>query len=283
MTAPRSTHEKQTDAIRVYTHNIYARRADWSSRRRVLIEGLHRTAPDIVLFQEEVLTAEYDQTADVLGEKWNIAHSQARSADEDSGISVASRWPLEVVAEIDLTAGGRAVDEYIWASLVVRVHTPSGPVIIANHFPEAAADGEIERQRQAVLVAQELESLASSDDAPMVIAGDFNAEPDAASLRFLTGKQPIDQASVVYVRTWDAVHPDETCVTLDPANPLVAAGLPGWPYREIDHILVRCGASGTSIMRIDACERVLDRPYAGTWASDHYGVVADLSAPGTFP
>ena len=267
----------------MYTHNIYARRAGWSSRRQVLIDGLARIAPDIVLFQEEVRTAEYDQTMDVLGGEWNIAHSRARSVDEGSGISVASRWPLEVIAEIDLTAGGRAIDEYIWASLVVRAETPSGPVIIVNHFPEAAVDGELERQRQAVLIAREIESLASSDDVPVVIAGDFNAEPDAVSLRFLTGKQPLDETSVVYVSAWDAAHPGQACVTLDPGNPLVAAGLSGWPYREIDHILVRCGASGTSSMRVDACERVLDRPNGGTWASDHYGLVADLSAPGIFP
>jgi endonuclease/exonuclease/phosphatase family metal-dependent hydrolase len=54
--------------------------------------------------------------------------------------------------------------------------------------------------------------------------------------------------------------------------------------RRIDHVLVRCSAHGPTL-DIRACERLFDEPVDGMWASDHFGVVADLSAqtPGGHP
>jgi hypothetical protein len=49
----------------------------------------------------------------------------------------------------------------------------------------------------------------------------------------------------------------------------------GWD-RRIDYILVRCEAQGPTL-RVDRCEQLFAEPVAGVWASDHLGVVADLS------
>lgn len=265
--------------LRVYTHNIYARRAGWAQRRELLVEGIAKLQPDIVLFQEEVRTADYDQTADVLGSGWRIVHSAGRSEQESSGISVASRWPVVAVEEIDLTAGGPPIDEFAWAALIVTVEAPIGALRVVNHFPDAAADREAERERQAVLVERRLRELAAEADIPTVLAGDLDAEPDAASVRFLLGRQSLEGESAAFVRAWDMAHPGEPCWTLDPGNGLVATTMPGWPYREIDHILVRCGRDGLASLLVEACERVHDSPRDGVWASDHYGLVADLVLP----
>jgi endonuclease/exonuclease/phosphatase family metal-dependent hydrolase len=249
-----------------------------------LAEGIADLDPDLILFQEEVCTDDVDQAAELVGPGWSIAHSRARSHPEGSGLSIASRWPIAAVHEIDLTEGGPPIDEYAWATLIAEIQAPPpiGRLIVANHFPDAAVDRESERERQAAIVAQRLADLvdagpASTDGVPVVLAGDLDAEPDAASLRFLTGRQSLNGVSVAYVRAWDVAHPGEPCWTLDPGNPLHAAQLPGWPYRQIDHILVRCGRSGSAGLEIEACDLVHDRPRNGIWASDHYGLVADLS------
>ena len=267
------------ERIRLYTHNIYARRARWEERRQLLLSGIAELDPDIILFQEEVWTTSYDQTADLVGSNRHVVHSRARSQDERSGISVASRWPVVAVHEIDLTVGGPPVDEYAWATLIVEVDAPPpvGRLIVANHFPDATADREHERERQAVLVGRRLAELAEPDDVPVVLAGDLDAEPDAASLRFFTGRQSLDGTSVAYVRAWDVAHPGVPCWTLDPANPLHAAQLPGWPYRQIDHVLIRCGQGGTSSLQIKSCDLVHTQSQHGVWASDHFGLVTDLT------
>jgi endonuclease/exonuclease/phosphatase family metal-dependent hydrolase len=48
--------------------------------------------------------------------------------------------------------------------------------------------------------------------------------------------------------------------------------------RRIDYVLVRGGIHGPSL-RVADCRRVFDQPVDGVWASDHFGVVADLEAP----
>lgn len=266
--------------MRLYTHNIYARRADWPRRREVLLDGIARLDPDVILFQEEVLTPDYDQTADLVGPDWNVVHSAGRSDQEASGISIASRWPLTFVDEIDLMAGGPPIDEFAWAALLATVHSPDGPILIVNHFPDAAADRERERERQAVLVARRIAEICAPDDMPAVLAGDLDAEPDAASLRFLRGRQSLEGESTAFVRAWEVTHPGEPCWTLDPANELFASTMSRWPYRQIDHILVRCGVDGLSSLRVETCERVEGGSRDGVWASDHAGLVADLAVPG---
>jgi endonuclease/exonuclease/phosphatase family metal-dependent hydrolase len=54
---------------------------------------------------------------------------------------------------------------------------------------------------------------------------------------------------------------------------------PDWPFGRIDYVFVRCGVHGGPTMRIKRCERFLDRPVDGVWASDHFGVFADLDFP----
>jgi endonuclease/exonuclease/phosphatase family metal-dependent hydrolase len=264
-----------TPRIRVYTHNIYARRAGWDGRRRVLIDGIADMQPDIVLFQEEVFTAEYDQTADLVPDGWHVVHSVRRSEQESSGISLASRWPAELIEEIDLTVGGPPIDEFAWAALVVHVAAPSGPVVVVNHFPDAAVDREGERERQALLVALRVRELCDPD-VPVILGGDLDAEPTAGSLRFLTGLQTLDGESVSYRRAWDAVHPYEPCVTLDPERNRLTASMRRWPYRQIDHLLVRSGPDGLSALEVNSCSIVHDQPVDGVWASDHYGLLADF-------
>jgi hypothetical protein len=39
------------------------------------------------------------------------------------------------------------------------------------------------------------------------------------------------------------------------------------------------GAHGGPTLEIAACERVFDEPVNGVWASDHFGLIADLVPP----
>jgi endonuclease/exonuclease/phosphatase family metal-dependent hydrolase len=48
--------------------------------------------------------------------------------------------------------------------------------------------------------------------------------------------------------------------------------------RRIDYVMVRCREYGPTL-DVRACERIFDEPVDGVWASDHFGVVADLAVP----
>ena len=97
------------------------------------------------------------------------------------------------------------------------------------------------------------------------------------AIRLISGHQSLDGASVCYRDAWESVHPGEPGETFTPDNPLVADW--DWPFRRIDYVFVRCGEHGGPTLEITACERIFDHPMDGVWASDHFGVYADLEIP----
>jgi endonuclease/exonuclease/phosphatase family metal-dependent hydrolase len=54
----------------------------------------------------------------------------------------------------------------------------------------------VARERQAVASARLVEELLDGAERHVVLAGDFDATPDAASIRVWTGRQSLDGVSV---------------------------------------------------------------------------------------
>jgi endonuclease/exonuclease/phosphatase family metal-dependent hydrolase len=165
---------------------------------------------------------------------------------------------------------------------MVEVDTPIGKVLAAHHKPSWPFGYELERQQQAVAAARVLEQHAARVD-HVIVLGDFDATPDAASMRFWRGRQPPDGISVCYQDAWETVNTAEPGLTFTAINPLVHAGEVATAVsRRIDYILVRSGDHGPTL-QVRRCDLVLDRPVDGVWASDHFGVVADLESPDHAP
>jgi endonuclease/exonuclease/phosphatase family metal-dependent hydrolase len=86
--------------------------------------------------------------------------------------------------------------------------------------------------------------------------------------------------SVCYWDAWATAHPDNPGHTVSPRDPLRGdAGMPLDPGRRIDYVFVRCGDRGRPTLAITACALAFDEPVGGVWASDHFGLVADLAVP----
>jgi endonuclease/exonuclease/phosphatase family metal-dependent hydrolase len=265
------------DHVRLLTHNIWGREGHWDDRRRALIDGLDELRPDLVALQETILTDVYDQAVDILGSGFRVVHSRVRE-ENGSGITIGSRWPIANARELDLKVVSPRTDAFACTTLIAEIQAPPpvGPLLVVNHFPDYQVDHEVERERQTVIAARALEAMHAANARHVLWAGDLDAEPDAASLRFLSGKQSLDGISVCYRNAWDSAHPGEPGHTFTPLNPLAPAD---WPFRRIDHIFVRCGAHGGPTLRTSACELAFGEPIDGVWASDHFGLVADLALP----
>ena len=274
-----------TDRIRVLTLNLLApQHASWERRRSVLIDGLRALRPDVVAFQEVVWDNGYDQIADLLGPDFQVARHSGRSAD-GVGAAVASRWPLGTVREVDLHVTARTADFPWCAALAMEILAPPplGPLLLVHHKPNWQYGYEHERELQAVTAARFVEELLAGRDLHVVLAGDFDDPPDSGSIRFWTGRQSLDGTSVRYEDTWEVVHPGEPGHTFSPRNPLVHAGEMSLERgRRIDYIMVRCGVHGPTL-DVAACSLAFDQPVDGVWASDHFGLVADLELPRRAP
>jgi endonuclease/exonuclease/phosphatase family metal-dependent hydrolase len=263
--------------LRVVTLNLWGCRGAWDDRRSVLINGLRALRPDLVAFQEAIKSEEYDQVIDVLGPGFHVAHQRDREAD-GQGISIASRWPLGAVQEVDLNVTPRTAD-FACTTLVAEILAPDpvGPLLFVNHLPNWQLNCEHERELQAVTAARFVEERIGRGSSHVVLAGDFDADPDAASVRFWSGRQSLSGMSVCYRDAWESAHPGSPGHTFTPRNPLVTDW--DWPFRRIDYLFVRCGEHGGPTLAIRACTRIFDEPRDGVWASDHFGLVADLAIP----
>lgn len=274
--------------VRVATLNLWGRRGAWEERRRVLVEGFRELEPDLVAFQEAVVGGNYDQVADVLGDGYHLAHQTDREADrggdieDGQGISIASRWPLGEVWEPDLNVTPRTED-FTCGIIIAEVLAPEpiGKLLFVNHLPNWQLTFEHERELQTVIAARAIEGIATARDRlHVVLAGDLDATPEAASVRFLRGLQSLGGMSVCYRDAWGSTHPGKPGHTFTAENPLVTAENWDWELelgRRIDYVMVRCSDHGPTL-DIRACERIFDEPVDGAWGSDHFGVVADLSA-----
>lgn len=272
--------------MRILTLNLWGRRGAWEARRQVLIEGIRALNPDLVAFQETIVNQEYDQVVDLLGPDFYVAHQQAREPDmpgdveAGQGISIASRWPIGEVRELDLHVTSRTSD-FACGTLIAEVDAPEPfrPFLFVNHFPNWQLAFEYERELQTVKAVRVIEDLVEQRAQHVIVAGDLDADPEAASIRFWSGRQSLDGMSVCYRDAWESAQPGKPGHTFTSRNPLMNSW--DWPFQRIDYIFVRCGLHGGPTLQIRECSLVFDEPTDGVWASDHFGLMAELEAPGT--
>jgi endonuclease/exonuclease/phosphatase family metal-dependent hydrolase len=264
--------------MRVVTQNLLGHHMDWPRRRPAVTNWFQRLDPDVLVLQEAVVGDGYDQVAEILGEGYHVTHHPLREKD-GSGISIASRWPIGAVRELDLQVSPRTVD-FAASAQIADIHWPHAetPLLLVNHKPSYRTNLEYERGRQAVLTAGFVEEIVARSGQHVVLAGDFDAEPDTASVRFWRGLQPLDGTSVAYRDAWQLIHGTEPAPTFAPSvMPLLTEE---WRHdldRRIDYIFVRAGSGGGPTMRVTDCARILDTPVDGVWGSDHFGVTATFA------
>jgi endonuclease/exonuclease/phosphatase family metal-dependent hydrolase len=267
----------RTPRIRVATVNLFARHGDWARRRGALQASLAALDADVLALQEAVVDDSSDTAREVLGRQYHLAHQTTGLVGDGAhrGASIASRWPIRAVHEIDLHLTDRTWD-YGCGAVLTEIDSPLGDLLVVSHGNSWAWWAERERELQAVAVVRRIEELLTERPAHVVVGGDFNAEPQTSSMRFFTGRASLDGWSTAYRDAWESVHGEAPGWTFDPRNPLTAVDEPGLDRgRRIDHLLVRCGDHGPTVRIADAGLAVHE-PVDGVQPSDHYGVFADL-------
>jgi len=217
----------------------------------------------------------YDQAADLL-DGMHVLHQKRRDVN-GAGMTIASRYPITPVDELEFHVAARPDDPFPAGALLpeIAVPPPIGPALFVDYLPSWQVDEEVERERQAPILERRVREVIAGREMHVVIAGDLDADPSCSSVRFWAGRESLDGISTSYRDAWEARPPGERGETFTPANPIMAD--PDWPYDRIDYILIRCGLHNGPTLLVERCERWNDAPVDGVWASDHYGVFADLA------
>jgi endonuclease/exonuclease/phosphatase family metal-dependent hydrolase len=270
--------------LRVLTFNVWNTQGD--ERKTGLIRAeIERLRPDLLSLQEVVREPGRDQLSELLeGTGLHATHQHdvlgrvPPSGERFGGSAVATRWPHETLEALDLRLAGSL--DVPWATLAVRVPVPEeGDLLFIGATTSWRLAAEAARERQVVAIA-DLDARHRTD-LPTVIAGDLNAAPDAASIRYLTGRQSLAGRSVHYHDAWEAAG-EGPGFTWDPRNPAAAAEIGqivGQPNhrRRVDHVLLGgWDAHPKAHARVESARLVFDQPVDGVWLSDHFGVLVEV-------
>jgi endonuclease/exonuclease/phosphatase family metal-dependent hydrolase len=261
--------------VRVATLNIWNRFGPWPERFAAIRAGVGAIAPDLLGLQEVLKLDEgegdgLDQAAAIAaGFDYRVAYGCAKG--ERWGNAALSRWPIARTEVFDLPRGGTEEKRTL---LFAETHSPFGPIpFFVTHLNWKFDEGHVREVQVRAIVAL-VESLADASAFPAILVGDFNAEPDADEIRFLRGLTSLGGPRRVYFQdAYAAAGDGASGVTFGGDNPFAA--VLGEPPRRIDYIFVR-GRDDRGRGRPLEASVCFDQPVDGTFASDHFGVVATL-------
>ncbi|MBI3987858.1 MAG: endonuclease/exonuclease/phosphatase family protein [Lentisphaerae bacterium] len=271
--------------LRVLTLNLWGFAEPYPERQRLLRRELRTLDPDVMAFQEAGFDGHRHQVKELLeGRGFHVAHQFDVKTPEriDIGCCIASRWPMEVVEllSLQLTENSRFD---LYAALAVRIAAPSpvGPLLFVNAKPSWELNREYERELQAVAVAGLIRRHTTREGFPPILAGDFDATPDSASIRFLSGKQSLSGLSVHFRDMWEEAGDGSNGYTWTRRNAfarkLIREILHAERHaRRIDYLFLGSFHDFAPFASVRTCRVVMNKPRHRVWPSDHFGVFAEI-------
>jgi endonuclease/exonuclease/phosphatase family metal-dependent hydrolase len=260
--------------LRVLTLNIWNRSGPWERRLPLIRAGLSDIGADLVGLQEVIESGGRTQADDIregLGyhAAFGVAHDLGNHVH--FGNAVLSRWPIRRTEVIPLPNGGTAESRSL---LFVEIDSPHGALpFFVTHLNWKFHEG-IVREAQVVKVNDAVKDRAPVSGLPAILVGDFNAQPEATEIRFLKGLHSLAGTSTFFADCYEQVGAPPGHTFDAPNNPFAG---PTHEYpRRIDYVFAR-GPDKSVRGKPLSAKVVFTEVVDGVCASDHYGVVADLS------
>lgn len=259
--------------LRILTLNLWNVNPPFERRMDVALTAIKALRPDVIGLQEVVESPPGLRQSEAFARAID-GDVRFFAADETSdhgpiGNAVISRLPMGPAEGLRLPspAGDTRV------ALAVDLETSAGMLSFITTHLSWELDASPVRERQVVALdgfARERRRLL-----PSVMTGDFNAGPDSDVVRFLTGRCSLEGAGTYWRDAYARIHPHSDGYTWSAMNPYVARHVER--NRRIDFIFVGELGPDQRGAIIDA-RVVLDMPASdGTFASDHFGVYAEIA------
>lgn len=261
--------------FRAATLNIWSRFGPWEERLVALRAGLRALSPDVIGLQEVLRFDGFDQAA-LISEGLGYEVAWGKASDNHGyplGNAILSRWPVLRSEVVALPNGG--TDE-ARSALFAELDAPFGRVpFFCTHLNWKLHHGHV-RQLQVKALVASVDRLAPADHGfPAVVVGDFNAEPDADEIRFMKGLTGLGGPCVYFADAFGVAGDGGRGATFSKDNPFAEPVRE--PDRRIDYVFVR-GPDDAQRGEPRDARVCFDAPHAGTFPSDHFGVVTTITA-----
>jgi endonuclease/exonuclease/phosphatase family metal-dependent hydrolase len=236
-------------------------------RLDLVADEMVRRGVDIALLQEVPWTPWTGDGAQRIANRTGLNHVFLRANGNrfailfEEGSAILSRFPFRDVGSVVLAPAAGPFEHRI--ALAATVTTPIGQLRVAlTHLAGSSPEVNVGQ-------AQSLVDWLGDQAGPIVIGGDFNADPGSPTYRLLTS---------IWTDAYWTVNPDDpgwTCCIDD------LGAQPGTPMRHrVDYVFLGGGSAAPTAAR---AEIVLLDPIetSSGWlrASDHAGIYLELAAP----
>jgi endonuclease/exonuclease/phosphatase family metal-dependent hydrolase len=260
--------------FRAATLNIWSRFGPWEERLVAIRHGIQTLAPDVLGMQEVLRNSAMDQATLVsegLGYEiaWGIS---SENHGFPTGNAILSKWPIARTEVIPLPNGGSDEQRSI---VFAELASPFGKMpVFCTHLNWKLHHGHI-RQLQVKTLAEAVSRLAPIEGFPPIVLGDFNAEPDSDEIRYLRGLTGLGGPCVYFADSFAVAGDGSPGTTFSKRNPF--SGPLREPERRIDYVFVR-GPDESQRGEATEAKVCFDQPHGGTFPSDHFGVIATITA-----
>ncbi|MGW9415642.1 endonuclease/exonuclease/phosphatase family protein [Arthrobacter cupressi] len=256
-------------SARIVTWNVWGLYGPWQEREAAILATLESARPDILVLTESWARGADSQCrrlADRLGMPHHAFSGVTAQEDEAalSGVAVMSRWPIS------------STEGHTFGSLRVqsaRIDGPRGRIQVHGAVMDAWWLDESQARQDAVRAFCAHAHASQHERTPLVVAGDFNADPDSEEMRLLTGRAAAPVKGLSFYDAWEVAGGGGRGCTWSNANRWAVQLL--WPDRRIDYILTaapRRGGAGHPL----AAALLGTAPVGGIYPSDHYALQADI-------
>lgn len=261
--------------FRAATLNIWSRFGPWEQRLRSIREELRTLMPDVIGLQEVLRYGDFDQAA-LVSEGFGYEIEWGKASENHGfplGNAILSRWPIRRSELIPLPNGGTDESRSL---LFAELDAPFGWVpFFCTHLNWKFADGHV-RVLQVKAIVEAVSRIAPVGQTfPPVLVGDFNAEPESDEIRYLKGLTGLGGRYVYFADAFGVAGDGTPGTTFSKKNPFAEPMRE--PERRIDYVFVR-GPDDVQRGEPTTAKICFDRPYEGIFPSDHFGVVATITA-----
>lgn len=282
----------EEEQLRVATINLMHNPVKFDERLELLKKDINNIQPDVLCLQELQTNAQVNMLELLmkeLGFKYGHAGTDVQDKYSKARFANAILTNIDDTVFTDIPLGVAGTGTQYASGATANFKMNGKNVHVFSVHLAWGGDNEHLRFHQANIIAREADRLAAKGVKPVIIlAGDFNAEPDSATLQYFYGKQiGTLQKGTYWVDAWKLHGSEDNSVTNDPQMPLgqLTARRVGIPFsslipkRRIDYILTHGWTHGRQGSPLTFYRWADADNYKTLTVSDHYGLVSDIYIP----